>query len=127
MVKLKLEILLDSVIIIDHFNGIKASTEFLLDVEGRSGISVITRAEVLTGFSTRQLSKACSFLDMFPTIALTKEHADLAAELRRKNRWKLPDAFQAAIAIDAKILLATRNTKDFSKTKHPFVLVPYRI
>jgi predicted nucleic acid-binding protein len=42
-------VLLDSVIIIDHFNGVPAATAYLLKMHARLAISVITRAEVLTG------------------------------------------------------------------------------
>jgi|GEM_PF-5947900 len=43
-------VLLDSVILIDHFNGIEQATEYLEEVWGVAHISAITRAEVLTGF-----------------------------------------------------------------------------
>ena len=41
-----MEVLLDSVILIDHFNGIAAATEYLTQVNEGAAISVITRAEV---------------------------------------------------------------------------------
>ena len=44
--------LLDSVILIDHFNNIPAATEYLLQSQRESAISVITRAEVLVGFES---------------------------------------------------------------------------
>ena len=56
---------------------------------------------------------------------ITKEVADLAAVLRRQHRWKLPDAFQAALAQTHKLRLATRNTRDFPAEKFAFVSVPY--
>ena len=40
---------------------------------------------------------------------------------------KLPDAFQAALALHHKIQLTTRNTKDFDRRKHKFVEVPYTL
>jgi hypothetical protein len=42
--------LLDSVIVIDHLNGISAATAFLREQFSVCAISVITRAEVLAGF-----------------------------------------------------------------------------
>jgi len=51
--------------------------------------------------------------------------AEKAAALRRQHGWKLPDAFQAAIAILHNVKLCTRNTKDFNPQKHPFVEIPY--
>jgi predicted nucleic acid-binding protein len=41
--------------------------------------------------------------------------------------WKLPDAFQAALALHHHLKLCTRNTKDFDPKKHSFVEVPYRL
>ena len=52
--------------------------------------------------------------------------ADLAATLRRQHKWKLPDAFQAALAQTHKLKLATRNTKDFP-SRHDFVEIPYEL
>ena len=65
---------------IDHFNGMPGATEYLSDMQGKLAISVITRAEVLTGFEGRAI-------------------ADLAATLQRRNRWKIPDALQARFVI----------------------------
>ena len=52
--------------------------------------------------------------------------ADLADELRREHHWKLPDAFQAALALRHGLQLATRNTKDFPPKRHDFVTISYR-
>ena len=114
--------LLDSVILIDHFNGRSEATRFLLENHESAAISVITRAEVLTGFDQVQ---AKAFLNLFPLHVLTEEDADLAASLRREHRWKLPDALQAAVAINHNLTLATRNSKDFDPARHSFVAIPY--
>ena len=119
-------LLLDSVIVIDHFNNIPAATAYLRMVHAGAAISVITRAEVLTGFPDESRKKALQLLDIFPVLDITKDVADLAARLRREQGWKLPDAFQAALAVTHKIKLATRNTKDFSPSRHDFVTVPYQ-
>jgi predicted nucleic acid-binding protein len=117
--------LIDSVVLIDHFNGVGAATGFLLDHRDALSISVITRAEVLTGFDAAAEAQARAFLDRFTTHALSAADADLAASLRREHRWKLPDALQAAVAINRGLLLVTRNTKDFDPARHAFVHVPY--
>lgn len=119
--------LLDSVILIDHFNGIAAATEFLRKAHPNAAISVITRAEVLAGFDAETAPAAASLLDRFPTLTLDRSIADLAAQLRREHRWKLPDAFQAAIANYHGLRLATRDSKDFSPEKHGFVEIPYEV
>ncbi len=120
------DVLLDSVILIDHFNNIPQATTYIKQVKGHSVISVITWAEVLTGFHDEFSKKrAVNFLDIFPVLDVTKPIADLAANLRQEYGWKLPDALQAALANYHNIKLATRNSKDFSPDKHDFVVLPY--
>jgi predicted nucleic acid-binding protein len=122
-----LSYLLDSVVLIDHFNGIEAATAFLAAHGSRCAISVITRAEVLAGFDEAGAALATDLLDGFPALPITAEIADLAAGLRRSERWKLPDALQAAVAAHHGIALVTRNTRDFRPGGRPEVLVPYRL
>ena len=117
--------LLDSVILIDHFNGIDSATGFIADEREDIALSPITRAEVLTGFDEDQLPLARGLLDRFPTLPVTATEADLAASLRRSEGWRLPDALQAAVARCNGLRLVTRNTKDFSPDRYPFVEVPY--
>ncbi len=66
-------------------------------------------------------------LDHFSLLSIGRNEADKAAEFRQLYHLKLPDAFQAALAVNYKLKLATRNTKDFSPEKHNFILVPYEI
>lgn len=119
--------LLDSVILIDHFNGRPEATQFILEFRDVVSVSVITRAEVLTGFDPSAQVQTKAFLKFFPTHELTVDDADLAAYLRRENRWKLPDALQAAVAINRGLTLVTRNSKDFDPSKHCFVVIPYQL
>jgi hypothetical protein len=123
----RVKFLLDSVIIIDHFNGVRASTEWLSENGHASNLSVITRAEVLAGFATANVALARDLLDHFPALPITAEIADLAASLRRSERWKLPDALQAAVAMHHGLTLVTRNSKDFRGGGELEVLVPYRV
>lgn len=119
--------LLDSVILIDHFNGVEAATAYLAAMQGRLAVSVITRAEVLAGFAPEAAALAAELLDRFPTLEIGKATADLAARLRREVRWRMPDALQAALAMGNGLALATRNTRDFPPERHPFVVVPYAL
>ena len=57
-----LRFLLDSVILIDHFNGITAATTYLVNHSADCALSVITRAEVLTGFEAPQETIALQFV-----------------------------------------------------------------
>ena len=120
-------LLLDSVILIDHFNGVTAATEYLRQNWTSASVSVITRAEVLTGFQVHRETLAKQLLDRFPTLPAAADDADLAAALRRQYRWKLPDALQAAIAVNHRLRLATRNTRDFDPAHHSFVVIPYSL
>ena len=121
-----LKYLLDSVVLIDQFNGIADATEFLRSSQGHAAISAITRAEVMTGFDAEAAPLAARLLNAFRCLAIDKDTADKAALLRRANLWKLPAAIQAALAQSQGLLLVTRNTKDFPASLD-FVLTPYRI
>jgi predicted nucleic acid-binding protein len=120
-------VLLDSVILIDHFNGIDPATDYLAQVYEVAAISAITRAEVLTGFEPADEPLAAKVLDRFHHVPIDRHVADLAARLRREHGWKLPDAFQAAVARHHNLLLVTRNTRDFPPDRYEFIRVPYRL
>ena len=120
--------LLDSVILIDHLRGLEMAAKWLGKLEeGVAVLSVITRAEVLSGGSCEEAHAARELCDRFECLPLTKDDATVAAELRRKNRWKLPDALQAALANNNRLRLVTRDVRGFDEKKHPFVLIPYRL
>jgi predicted nucleic acid-binding protein len=121
------KLLLDSVILIDHFNGVAAATAYLSTHHSEAAISVIARAEVLTGFERRAARKATQFLDCFPTLEIDQAIADRAAALRRKHGWKLPEAFQAVVAQQHRLKLVTRDRRDFTPQRHRFVVIPYRV
>ena len=122
-----MKLLLDSVVLIDHFNGLATATRYLSARHPDAAVSVITRAEVLTGFARRAAKKAALFLDCFPTLGIDQATADRAAALRREHGWKLPDAFQAAIARQHGLRFVTRNQRDFPPRRHRFVIIPYSV
>ena len=123
-----IERLLDSVILIDHLNGIEKATHFIINLDPvETAISVITRAEILTGVDEDQHPETFQLLDQYQHLIIDKPIADLAAKLRREHSWKFPDAFQAALAQHHRIKLITRNSKDFDPRKHNFVEIPYRL
>ena len=123
-----INMLLDSVIIIDHFNGLDIATDFIKQQHESACISAITRTEVLTGMtSSKHFQEAQLFLNHFRLIPIDADIADLAARLRKTYRWKTPDAIQAACAINSNNPLATRNTKDFQPERHEFVHIPYQL
>lgn len=119
--------LLDSVVLIDHLNGVAAATRFI-ERHGRElAVSAITRAEVLAGFDEADVPLGVALLDSFRFLPMDAEVADEAARIRRQTRLKLPDAIQAAFATRHGLKLATRNTKDFPAGKFSFVAIPYRL
>lgn len=122
-----LSYLVDSVILIDHFNGVEAATRFLEEHHAAAAVSPITRAEVLTGFAAGRDEVARALLDRIPTLPIDRAVADHAASLRREHRWKLPDAFQAAVARYHGLRLVTRDADDFPPDRHDFVLIPYTL
>jgi len=123
-----LERLLDSVILIDHLNAIDQATHFIAGLEPRTtAISVISLAEILVGLEDSSRDKGKLLLDQYELLIIDGPIAEKAAVLRRRYGWRLPDAFQAALANHHKIRLCTRNTKDFDPSKHPFVEIPYSL
>jgi len=122
-----LKYLVDSVIVIDHLNDISPATAFLADYAPQCAVSVITRAEVLAGCDEAASKSVTGLLNHFPTLPVTVGIADLAAQLRQCERWKLPDALQAAVAIEHNLTLVTRNTRDFQPGSEPAVLIPYQL
>jgi len=123
-----LERLLDSVILIDHFNNISVASTFIADLNpAKTAISVISYAEMLVGFDDEAAEKAKTLLAHYEILNIDKAIAEKAAALRRRYGWKLPDAFQAALALFHHLRLCTRNTKDFDPQKHSFVEIPYEL
>ena len=56
-------------------------------------------------------------LDQYVLPEIDRDAADAAARLRRAHGWKLPDAFEAALARLHQIKPSNRNTKDFNPKK----------
>jgi len=124
---LKSKYLIDTVILIDHLNGIKKATNWLMkNGSANSVISVITRAEILVGVEKAEYFAVKNLLDGFETLPIDAKIADAAAEMRKKYKLKLPDAFQAALAKVNNLTLVTRNAKDFKK-EMDFVKIPYNL
>ncbi len=123
---MELERLLDSVILIDHFNNISVASRFISSLNpAQTAISVISFTEILVGFDDEAAEKAKALMVHYEILNIDKAIAEKAAALRRRYGWKLPDAFQAALALFYHLKLCTRNTKDFDPRKHPFVEIPY--
>lgn len=122
-----MRLLIDTVILIDHFKNIPAATSYLRENQGDIAISAITRAEVLAGFSPSDAALAVQLLDRFWTLPADAQVADLAVALRQEYGLNLIDAMQAAIAKIHDLTFVTRNIRDFPPERFDFVLIPYRL
>jgi len=123
-----LKYLLDSTIVIDHFNGVPQSDRYILGINPKeTALSVVTVAEVLAGFAQDDWYPVELFFQQYRMLDINYPVSLTAAKLRQIYRFKLPDSFQAALAINHGIKLVTRNSKDFNPKKHPFVSIPYEL
>ena len=126
---MKLKYLVDSNIIIDHLNRKERARHWFYSVDTRElAVSFITCAEVLAGCTKgAEENIAREVLEQFHCFYPDAVIVHKAADLRRVHGLKLPDAFQAALAIEHRLTLITRNTKDFPAKQYSFVYVPYTL
>lgn len=116
----------DSDVLIDYFDGIRAAGEELSRYEGLV-VSRITWMEVQVGAPNEEARKVREdFLRQFSIVELDGSVARESIALRQQHRLKLPDAIIWASARLNHALLLTRNTKDFP-ANDPGIRVPYRI
>ncbi len=113
----------DSVILIDHLNGVLAAGEALSRYE-TVFVSIGAWIEVMAGAVSSKQVQAARLLAGFEVVELDLEIAVATAELRRSSRLKIPDAVILATARRLNVPLLTRNTKDFDPLD-PSVIVPY--
>ena len=117
--------LFDTNILIDYLSGVEAArTELALYDD--SAISMITWMEVMVGATPELEASTRAFLLGFTTIAINAGVAEIAVQLRKTHRLRLPDAIIWATAKTDGRLLVTRNVKDFPASA-PGVREPYRI
>lgn len=120
--------LLDSNVIIEHLNGAQEATAFIQNHAQTSGISAITKIEVL-GFPypTQEAESAAEeLINTMVLIGLSEKVIHQTIRLRKVMRIKTPDAIIAATALQHQLVLATRNTDDFKDIEgltyiNPFV------
>lgn len=118
-------VLFDTNILIDFLSS-RPQARIELDGHSDRAISVITWIEVMAGSTARDEDQTREFLLNFETLPLTAEVADLAFQIRRNRKIKLPDAIIQATAGFARRVLVTRNTRDFPAGT-PGVRIPYEV
>ncbi len=109
--------LLDSNIII-YLSKREVPLSFL-DQFDEHFISVITYMEVL-GYQFRNPKEEefiREMIEVFRILFIDQKVADMAIEIRKKCRIKLPDAIIAATATSLNLCLVTRNIHDFEKVE----------
>ncbi|MFV2058105.1 MAG: type II toxin-antitoxin system VapC family toxin [Thiohalomonadales bacterium] len=116
---------LDTHILIDYLNGVKAAKEEI-DCYETVMISVITWMEVMVGVAEEEDSIVKAFLSRFVQIPVNPDVAERAVAIRRQTRMRLPDAIIWASAKSESALLVSRNSKDFPPDS-PDVRMPYSI
>lgn len=117
--------LFDTNILIDFLRGVSAARDELECYEQKS-ISIITWMEVMAGASEVNEQGTRAFLNGFDVVHLDEKIAAKAVKIRQQHRLKLPDAVIWATAEVGKLLLVTRNTKDFPEN-FPGVRMPYKL
>ncbi len=115
----------DTHILIDYLNGIEqAKAE--LDLYTDKAISLITWMEVMVGATPETEAILRGFLNGFINLPINAQVANLAVNLRKQHRIKLPDAIVWGTAQANKCILVTRNSKDFSPAE-PGIRIPYQL
>jgi len=102
-------ILLDSDVLIDHLRGhrryVRGSDE--------PHISTITRAELFAGRESDE-RRIRRLIDAITELAVDRLVAERAGRIRRTSRLPMADAVIAATAVEHRLVLVTRNTRDFA-------------
>ncbi len=116
----------DTNILIDYLNG-SGEARHELDAFESVHISLISWMEILVGAAEGdEESEVREFLRRFRVHPVDEGVAEMAVEIRRRDKIRLPDAIIWATAQQLGLLLVTRNTRDFPGN-HPGVRIPYSI
>ena len=121
--------LIDTNVIIDNFGGKlpERSRVFLNEID--IIISSITKVEVLgwPGATKKNLRPLYDFMDVIKILPIDDAVIEKTIVLRQSQKIALGDALIAATALNYKISLITRNTKDFKNIKNLEVVNPFEV
>ncbi|MBZ5515798.1 MAG: type II toxin-antitoxin system VapC family toxin [Acidobacteriia bacterium] len=114
-------VLLDTSVIIDVLRQRRGRRELLRSLVEQGyelACTAINVAEVYSGIRLGEAEITSEFIDSLEFVAISREVARRAGELRRDWQRKgrtlsLPDTFIAAVALSLNLTLATDNVKDF--------------
>src|SRR5438093_11658003 len=102
--------LVDTDVFIDHLRGAR----HLTSSRDRLHYSVITRCELFAGRATEEAAVR-RLLGPFRELGISRSVAEKAGQLRRDLGLTMPDALIAATALEHRLVLRTRNLRDFAR------------
>lgn len=101
-------VLVDTDVFVDHLRG----TRELRVGSDLVSYSVVTRCELFAGVAEEQ-DRVRALLAPFRELGVDRDVAELAGRLRRNTGVRTPDALIAATALVNRLLLVTRNRRDY--------------
>jgi predicted nucleic acid-binding protein len=104
------ELLVDTDVFVNHLRGFRA----LEPRRDSIHYSVVTRCELFAGPAEHE-ERVRELLSAFREIAVDGAIAELAGRLRRETGIRTPDALIAATARARRLVLMTRNARDFER------------
>ena len=122
--------LIDSNVVVDFLGGKLPENGKQLMLQLKPEISIITSIEILSkkDIPLEELQKYKSFINSSHVYSdITQEIADQAVNVRKKYSLKTPDAIIAATAIVNKLILITRNEKDFDPIYNFDLINPWKL
>jgi predicted nucleic acid-binding protein len=105
------DVLVDTDVFVDHLRGAAA----LVPGRHRLHYSVVTRAELFAGTPATDL--VTRLLASFRELAVDRPIAERAGRIKRETGIRMPDALIAATALEHRLSIATRNTRDFQSVR----------